>query len=129
MKFYDKYPDMAPHSPEKDCIIKGDIESPCTVCSELTPFVDICYEAHFCSDECLHEFDQEMNEKCNKSEPSYPDAVDGDIYLNPFFGDMWIVDGKHFIKINDGCTIDIDEPEGFIKVGHVDGVINKKEVD
>lgn len=61
-------------------------------------------------------------------EPNYPDAVDGDIYLNPFFGDMWIVDGKNFIKINDGCTIDIDEPEGFIKVGHVDGVINKKEV-
>ena len=62
------------------------------------------------------------------SEPSYPDAVDGDINLNPFFGDMWIVDGKHFIKINDGYTIDLDEPGGFVKVGHVDGVINKREV-
>ena len=59
-------------------------------------------------------------------EPSYPEAVDGDIYLNPYFGDMWIVDDKHFIKINDGYTTDFDDPEGFIKVGHVDGVINKK---
>lgn len=56
----------------------------------------------------------------------YADAVDGDIYINPFFGDMWIVDGQQFIKINDGLTADLDEPSGFIKVGHVDGVVNKK---
>ena len=42
-------------------------------------------------------------------EPSYPEAVDGDIYLNPFFGDMWIVDDKHFIKINDGYSMELDE--------------------
>lgn len=51
---------------------------------------------------------------------------DGDIYLNPYFGDMWIVDGNSFIKINDGYTINIDEPEGFVKVGHVDDVINRR---
>lgn len=51
---------------------------------------------------------------------------DGDIYLNPVCGDLWVVDGKSFIKINDGYTIDLDEPEGFIKVGHISGVINKK---
>ena len=56
----------------------------------------------------------------------YPDAVDGDIYWNPVFYDLWIVDSGTFIKINDGYTIDLDEPEGFIKVGHVDGIINKK---
>lgn len=65
--------------------------------------------------------------KCEDFE--YKDAVDGDIYLNPFFGDMWIVDNKSFIKINDGYTIDIDDPSGFVKVGHVDGVINKKRDD
>lgn len=65
--------------------------------------------------------------KCEDFEEySYKDAVDGDIYLNPFFGDMWIVDNKRFIKINDGYTVDIDDPKGFVKVGHVDGVINKK---
>lgn len=59
-------------------------------------------------------------------EPNYQDAIDGDIYLNPYFGDMWIVDSGSFIKINDGYAINLDNPEGFIKVGHVDGVFNKK---
>lgn len=53
---------------------------------------------------------------------------DGDIYLNPYFGDLWVVDGASFIKINDGYEIELDEPEGFVKVGHISGVINKKEV-
>lgn len=53
-------------------------------------------------------------------------CANGDIYLNPFFGDLWVADGQSFVKINDGLTIDIDEPEGFIKVGHISGVINRK---
>ena len=48
------------------------------------------------------------------------------IYLNPCFGDLWVVDGASFIKINNGYAIELDEPEGFIKVGHIDGVINKR---
>ena len=56
----------------------------------------------------------------------YSDAVDGDIYLNPMFGDLWIVEDNSFIKINDGFTIDLDDPEGFVKVGHVDDVVTKK---
>ena len=51
---------------------------------------------------------------------------DGDIYLNPCFGDLWVVDGASFIKINNGYAIELEEPEGFIKVGHIDGVINKR---
>lgn len=46
------------------------------------------------------------------------------MYLNPLFGDLWIVDGKTFVKINDGYIIDLDEPDGFIKVGHIYGVGN-----
>lgn len=42
------------------------------------------------------------------------------------FGDLWVVDGASFIKINNGYAIELDEPEGFIKVGHIDGVINKR---
>ena len=57
---------------------------------------------------------------------TYPEAANGDIYWNPVFGDLWIVDGESFIKINDGYQIDIDEPSGFVKVGHVEGIINKK---
>lgn len=57
----------------------------------------------------------------------YPDAAHGDVYLNPFFGDLWIVDGpsRRFLKINDGYPIDMDEPDGFIKVGHLDDIANK----
>lgn len=51
---------------------------------------------------------------------------DGDIYLNLLFGDLWVVDGSSFIKINNGYEIDLDEPECFVKVGHISGVINKK---
>lgn len=39
---------------------------------------------------------------------------------------VWVVDGASFIKINNGYAIELDEPEGFIKVGHIDGVINKR---
>lgn len=60
------------------------------------------------------------------SDCEYADAVDGDIYFNPMFGDLWIVEDNSFIKINDGFTIDLDDPEGFVKVGHVDDVVTKK---
>jgi len=50
----------------------------------------------------------------------------GDVYLNPVFGDLWVVDNNNFIKINDGYTISVDDPERFIYVGHIDNVTNKK---
>ena len=51
-------------------------------------------------------------------ERKYQDAVDGDIYFNPVFGDLWIVENGKFVKINDGYNIYLDEQENFIKVGH-----------
>ena len=30
-------------------------------------------------------------------------------------------------KYQNGYAIDLDEPEGFIKVGHIDGVINRRQ--
>ena len=53
-------------------------------------------------------------------ECKYQDAVDGDIYFNPVFGDLWIVENGKFVKINDGYDISLDEPEHFIKVGHAE---------
>ena len=55
------------------------------------------------------------------------DFEDGDIYFNPFFGDLWIVDEGDFVKINDGCRVEVDIPEGFIKVGHADVLSPKKK--
>ena len=53
-------------------------------------------------------------------ERKHQDAVDGDIYFNPVFGDLWIVERGKFIKINDGYDIPLDEPEHFIKIGHAE---------
>ena len=53
-------------------------------------------------------------------ERKYQDAVDGDIYFNPVFGDLWIVENGKFVKINDGYDISLDEPEHFIKIGHAE---------
>ena len=50
----------------------------------------------------------------------YQDAINGDIYFNPVFGDLWIVECRKFIKINDRYDIPLDEPEHFIKVGHAE---------
>ena len=44
----------------------------------------------------------------------------GDVYYNPVFCDLWVVDNDKFLKINDWYEMDLDDPEGFIKVGHID---------
>ena len=54
------------------------------------------------------------------AERKYRDAVDDDIYFNPVFGDLWIVENGKFVKINDGYDTPLDEPEHFIKVGHAE---------
>ena len=53
-------------------------------------------------------------------ERKYQDAIDGDIYFNPVFGDLWIVENGKFVKINDGYDISLNEPEHFVKVGHAE---------
>ena len=50
----------------------------------------------------------------------YPDAEEGDIYYNPMFHDFWIVKDNLFHLMSDNFTIGLDEPVGFIKVGHID---------
>ena len=56
--------------------------------------------------------DKEFEELDNE----YEDAVDGDIYLNPCFGDLWIVQDKQFIKINDGYLIDLVSLRDLLKL-------------
>lgn len=79
-----------------------------------------CTECNLRTDEfpSLKKAADNWNERAEKRK-------DGDIYWNPAFGDLWIVDKDEFIKINDGCRIECDVPEGFVKVGHVDGIMNR----
>ena len=52
---------------------------------------------------------------------SEKEFVNGDIYYNPFFGDLWIIQNDTKIKkINDSYTTDIDDVAEFIYVGHID---------
>lgn len=61
MKFERKYPNMEPGE-EKDCILKSNVLSQCEICGDLTEFIEINYEAHFCSDECVSEMDKSAAE-------------------------------------------------------------------
>lgn len=54
---------------------------------------------------------------CKTIKPPYQN---GDVYWNSCFGDLWIVEGTNLIKINNGYTIEIDQPLDFEYVGHLD---------
>lgn len=65
MEYTKKYPTAKPLEICGDGILlKGETEGPCTICGRLTPFVDVCYEAHICSEECMRQMDKEMTEAC-----------------------------------------------------------------
>lgn len=44
-------------------IMRSNQKSPCCVCGEPTEFVEINYEASFCSPECMKEFEKDMEPK------------------------------------------------------------------
>ena len=44
------------------CILVGKNKRPCLICGELTDYIDVCSEAHFCSDECVKAFYQQLTE-------------------------------------------------------------------
>ena len=39
-----------------DCCIEADVERPCTVCGEMTRFVEYCVERPLCSQRCIDKF-------------------------------------------------------------------------
>lgn len=72
MKFRDisKYQKMNSIDDEILGIIKSNIECPCGVCGDLTPFIEINYEGYFCSEECIAEMDRQSR----KLEIEYDDS-------------------------------------------------------
>lgn len=58
MKYIDKFPDMECVVDERENVIRGVLKKPCCVCGEATEFVEINYEARFCSEECLAQMDE-----------------------------------------------------------------------
>lgn len=45
-----------------DGILVGECKAPCIECKELTEFIEICSEAHFCSEECEKEWYRKYDE-------------------------------------------------------------------
>lgn len=62
MKFDLKYPDMQEIHDERNGIIKGRIPVKCHMCEDKTQYVDINYECHLCSEECVAKLDQLVEE-------------------------------------------------------------------
>jgi len=45
----------------KNDIMKSKNEKPCIQCGKLTKFIEVCSEAHMCSDECVSEWYKKYN--------------------------------------------------------------------
>lgn len=58
MKYIDKFPDMKPIFEERENIIRSNHAFPCCICGSICDYVEINYEAHFCSEECVAEMDK-----------------------------------------------------------------------
>lgn len=64
MRFCDLYPDMKPIIEEISGIVRSNCCCECAVCGLLTEYVEINYEAFFCSEECVSKMDKTV-EKYN----------------------------------------------------------------
>lgn len=64
MIYEEKYPNAKPKDRLYDDVLLVGSLGPCAVCGRQTRFIDICWEAHICSDECNNilydEFTQDL---------------------------------------------------------------------
>ena len=66
MKFSDRYPNMREIVDVEDCMIRGRQAQPCFMCGEETVYIEICAEAHFCSEECVDRFYEEFADRVQR---------------------------------------------------------------
>jgi hypothetical protein len=59
MKFKDKFPNVKYMEMADNGHLVGSLK-PCLLCGEPTEFIEVCSEAHFCSEECENEFYKSM---------------------------------------------------------------------
>jgi hypothetical protein len=62
MEYKDKYPNSKVNEEVEKCITKVESETPCLHCGKLSQFVDLDFEANFCSEECNRAKWQEYEE-------------------------------------------------------------------
>lgn len=62
MKYIEKFPNMVPIFEERENVIRTNRAFPCCVCGCLCDYVEINYEAYFCSEECVQKEGQRVEE-------------------------------------------------------------------
>ena len=62
MKYADKFPDMKPILDVCESMMRGRSVKSCIICGSPTEYIEINYEAHLCSEECVAEMDRRYNE-------------------------------------------------------------------
>lgn len=73
MKFSEKYPNAKPGDIiDADCLLVSDHEGICHRCGKPTRFIEYASEGRFCSEECLDEFYDWLNER----QKDTPDEAD-----------------------------------------------------
>lgn len=60
MLYSKKYPNAKPGEEVETGLMRGYKSDSCTQCGRMTDFVEMNYEAHFCSSECIEKFDEEV---------------------------------------------------------------------
>ena len=69
MKFDQKFPDADEGFEPKDLLVfKSSKEQPCAMCKENTSWINLCFEANVCSEECLDALWKEYNDYCVRDE-------------------------------------------------------------
>lgn len=82
MRFSEKYPDDPRDTLRSPCrgpegVFRSDSDAPCVGCGAPTEWVNIHFEAHFCSEGCLDRTWEELAEAAARP-PAPDDHRDGD---------------------------------------------------
>ena len=57
MKFIDKFSSMKKIDEVQGSIMRSTESKPCSICGEMTEYIEINYEGYFCSEECVKKMD------------------------------------------------------------------------
>lgn len=66
MLYSEKYPNAKLGEEVENGVMCGYKADNCAQCGRLTDFVEMNYQAHFCSGECIDAFDAELFKNANK---------------------------------------------------------------
>lgn len=60
MLYSEKYPNAKSGQEVETNILCGNTSDNCVQCGRMTKFVEMNYQAHFCSPECIEEYDSQV---------------------------------------------------------------------